>query len=57
MLVIVTNYFWEEKVITSNKLGTQGITGLPFLSVHSDKMIWHLDVGLLHPRTERGSKG
>lgn len=57
MLVIVTNYFWKEKVITSNKLGTQGITGLPFLSVHSDKMIWHLDVGLLHPRTERGSKG
>jgi len=57
MLVIVTNYFFKKRVITSNKLGTQGITGLPFLSVHSDKMNWHLDVGLLHPETERGFKG
>jgi len=46
-----------EKLITSNKLGTQGITGLPFLSVHSDRMNWHLDVGLSHPKTERGFKG
>jgi len=53
----VTNYFCIEKIITSDKLGTQGITGLPFLSVHSDKMNWHLDVGLLHPGAEKGSKG
>jgi len=46
-----------EKVITSDNLGTQGITGLPFLSVHSDKTNWHLDVGLSHPETERGFKG
>lgn len=45
------------KITTSDNLGTQGITGLPFLSVHSDKMNRHLDVGLLHPETERGFKG
>jgi len=53
----MTNFFLMNGKITMNNLGTQGITGLPFLSVHSDGMIWHLDVGLLHPRTERGSKG
>jgi len=46
-----------EKVITSNNLGTQGITGLLFLNVVSKKTIWHLDVGLLHPETEKGFKG
>jgi len=46
-----------EKATTLDKLGTQGITGLPFFSVPSDRMIWHLDVGLSHPRTARGSKG
>ena len=37
--------------------GTLGITGLPFLSARSDRMNWHLDVGLSHPGTEDGSKG
>jgi len=37
--------------------GTQGITGLPFLSAHSDKTIWHLGVGSSPPETEGGFKG
>jgi len=42
---------------TTDNLGTQGITGLPFLSAHSDGMNWHLDVGLSHPETASGFKG
>jgi hypothetical protein len=37
--------------------GTLGITGLPFFRVPIDGRIWHLDVGLLHPGAESGSKG
>jgi len=46
-----------EKATTTDNLGTQGITGLTFFSAHSDGMNWHLDVGLSHPGTARGSKG
>jgi len=46
-----------EKTTTTDNSGTQGITGLPFLSAHSDGVNWHLDVGLSHPGTETGSKG
>jgi len=46
-----------EKLTKTDNLGTQGITGLPFLSVHSDGMNWHLDVGLSHPETASGFKG
>ncbi len=46
----------KEKTITNN-LGTQGITGLLFLSAHSDRIIWHLDVGLSYPKAEIGFKG
>ena len=37
--------------------GTLGITGLPLFRVPIDGVIWHLDVGLSHPRAESGSKG
>jgi len=57
MLVIVTRCTFVVKTTHTDNLGTQGITGLPFLSAHSDGMIWHLDVGLSHPGTEIGSKG
>jgi len=57
MLVILTRCIFMEKATTTDNLGTQGITGLPFLSAHSDGMNWHLDVGLSHPGTEIGSKG
>lgn len=57
LLVIVTRCICVERATTTDNLGTQGITGLPFLSVLSDGMNWHLDVGLSHPGTERGSKG
>jgi len=46
-----------ERATNTDNLGTQGITGLPFLSAHSDKTNWHLDVGLSHPETEGGFKG
>jgi hypothetical protein len=49
--------FFSGKNKAQRIKGTLGITGLPFLSARSDEMIWHLDVGLSHPRTERGSKG
>jgi len=57
MLVIMTRCICVIKATTTDNLGTQGITGLPFLSVHSDKMNWHLDVGLSHPETASGFKG
>jgi len=57
MLVIGTRCICVEKATTTDNLGTQGITGLPFLSAHSDGMNWHLDVGLSHPGTAIGSKG
>jgi len=57
MLVIRTRWYCVVKTTTTDNLGTQGITGLPFLSAHSDKMNWHLDVGLSHPETASGFKG
>ena len=44
--------------MTAQKIiGTPGITGLPLFRVPIDGEIWHLDVGLLRPRAENGSKG
>jgi len=37
--------------------GTLGITGLLLFRVPIDGVIWHLDVGLLHPRVASDSKG
>ena len=37
--------------------GTLGITGLSRPSVHSDGVVWHLDVGSSHPGAEEGPKG
>ena len=37
--------------------GTPGITGLSLPSVHSDGVVWHLDVGSSHPGAEKGPKG
>ena len=37
--------------------GTLGITGLSRPSVHSDGVVWHLDVGSSHPGAGEGPKG
>ena len=45
------------KVIDQRTKGTPGITGLYHQSVHSEDVVWHLDVGSSDPEAERGFKG
>jgi hypothetical protein len=45
------------KIITQRIKGTPGITGLWFLRVLIDEIVWHLDVGSSHPGVENDSKG
>jgi len=46
-----------KKLMITNNLGTQGITGLPFLRARSNRMNWHLDVGLSYPKVAIDLKG
>jgi len=45
------------KFIAQRIKGTLGITGLWFLRVLIDEIVWHLDVGSSHPEAEEGFKG
>ncbi len=43
--------------MTQRIKATLGITGLSRPSVHSDGVVWHLDVGSSHPGAGEGPKG
>ena len=47
----------DGKAVAQQIKGTPGITGLSRPSVHSDGVVWHLDVGSSHPGAVEGSKG
>ena len=49
--------FFCRKIIAYRITGTSGITGSSFLKEHIDKMVWHLNVGLSHPKAAAGFKG
>ena len=45
------------RAVTQRIKATLGITGLSRPSVHSDGVVWHLDVGSSHPGAGEGPKG